>query len=322
MNALLRNALLALAFTFAGTTGLSAQTPTPAPTPAPTPMAAQKATPGKPKGFPTAEAAADALTDAVRKNDDKAIAVILGAGWREFVPPPEDEDRVRADFLKAWDESHKLVPTDDTHMLVSAGTNGWVGPIPIVKDGNEWHYDIEAGRKELIAREIGRNELSVIQTLLAIVDAEREYASLDPMKLGVPNYARRLMSSPGKRDGLYWETQPGEPESPLGPLVAKAQLGGQQRNGYYGYHFRLLYRQGPDAKPGGAHEFVVNGKMIAGFGVIAWPLKYGETGVMTFMVNQHGDVYEQDLGPDTVAKAGAISSFNPDKDWSKADMTP
>jgi len=316
MNALLRSALVALTFAFASITSLSAQTPTPAPVPT------QRAS-DKLQGFPTAEAAADALTDAIRKDNDKAVAAILGAGWREFVPgSADDEDRKREEFLKAWDESHKLVPTDDTHMLIQAGNTGWVGPIPIVKDGNEWRFDIEAGRKEMTAREIGRNELSVIQTLLAIVDAQRDYAAEDPMKLGVPTYARRLVSSPGKKDGLYWETKPGEPESPLGPLVAHAQLGDVQKNGYYGYRYRMLYRQGPDAKPGGAHEYVVDGKMIAGFGVIAWPVEYGQTGVMTFIVNQHGDVYEQDLGPDTAAKAGAISSFNPDKGWDKADMTP
>ena len=128
--------------------------------------------------------------------------------------------------------------------LFGAGTTGWVAPIPIVKQGNEWRFDVEAGKKEMQARLIGRNELAVIQTLLAIVDAQRDYAASDPMKVGLPVYARRLLSSPGRMDGLYWESKPGEPESPLGPLVAKAQPGEIQQHGYYGYRFRLLYSQG------------------------------------------------------------------------------
>ena len=171
------------------------------------------------------------------------------------------------------------------------------------------------------ARLIGRNELAVIQTLLAIVDAQRDYAASDPMKAGLPVYARRLLSSPGKMDGLYWESNPGEPESPLGPLVAKAQPGEIQQYGYYGYRFRLLYSQGPDA-PGGAHDYLVNGRMLGGFAVIAWPVRYGETGVMTFMVSHNSDVYEKDLGPDTAQATAAINVFNPDKSWDKADMKP
>jgi hypothetical protein len=194
-------------------------------------------------------------------------------------------------------------------------------PIPIVKDDEGWRFDVEAGHKEMIARQIGANELYVIQTLLAIVDAQYDYASLDPMKTGTPVYARRLLSSPGKKDGLYWEALPGEPESPLGPLVAKAQPGDREGEGYHGYHYRLLYGQGSNAS-GGAYSYLVNGRMIGGFGVIAWPVKYGETGVMSFIVNQNGDVYEQDLGPETPQAAAAITVFNPDKDWQKADTTP
>ncbi len=142
-----------------------------------------------------------------------------------------------------------------------------------------------------------------MQTLLAIVDAQRDYAALDPMKVGLPVYARRLLSSPGRKDGLYWENKPGEPESPLGPLVAKAQAGDIQQYGYYGYHFRLLYSQGPDA-PGGAYDYLVKGRMLGGFAIIAWPVRYGETGVMTFIVSRNSDVYEKDLGPDTAGSGG------------------
>lgn len=274
------------------------------------------------RGFPTPDAAADALTEAIRNKDDKALVAILGTTWNILLPGNDQEDdETRTKFLKAWDEGHKLLPQGDDRVLVGAGTTGWVSPLPIVKQGNEWRYDVVAGRKEVEARAIGRNELAVVQTLLAIIDAQRDYAWLDPMKTGMNVYARRLLSSPGKKDGLYWESQPGEPTSPLGPLVARAQSGEVQDKGYYGYRFRLLYSQGPDA-PGGAYEYLVNGRMIGGFAVIAWPVKYGETGVMTFMASHSGDVYEQDFGSETAQEAAAIAVFNPGKGWDKADMTP
>ena len=271
--------------------------------------------------FPTAEAAADAIVDALRKNDDKATAAMLGAGWRDFVSgTPEQENRQRADFLAAWDAAHKVV-VDGNKAKIEVGTTGFVMAVPLVKEANGWRFDVDAGRIEIAAREIGRNELTVVQTMLALVDAQRDYSALDPMKTGVATYARRLLSSPGKKDGLYWETRPGEPESPLGALVAKAQPGDGERDGYYGYHYRLLYGQGPAAK-GGAYSYLVNGRMIGGFGAIAWPVRYGDTGVMSFIVNQDGEVYEQDLGPDTARRAAAITLFDPDKNWQKADTTP
>lgn len=272
------------------------------------------------KGFPTPEAAADALTEAVRKHDDKAIAALLGVGWNNLIPGSDWQDEeVRENFLKAWNESHRIILETPEKALVGAGTMGWISPIPIIRQGNEWRYDVEAGRVELEARLIGRNEFAVIQTMLAIVDAQRDYASLDPMKIGVPVYARRLVSSPGLKNGLYWETKPGEPASPLGPMLATAQLGAIEKNGYYGYRFRLLYSQGPDA-PGGAYDYLVKNRMLGGFAVIAWPVRYGETGVMTFMISHNSDVIEKDLGIDTARKAAAINVFNPDGSWEKADM--
>jgi hypothetical protein len=271
--------------------------------------------------FPTAEAAANAIVDALRKNDDKATAAILGAGWRDFVQGSTDqEDKQRADFLAAWNAEHKVI-ADGDKAKIEVGTTGFVMPIPLIKEGGGWRFDVDAGRTELRAREIGRNELTVVQSLLALVDAQRDYSVMDPMKTGVATYARRLLSSPGKKDGLYWETRPGEPESPLGALVAKAQPGDREGTGYYGYHYRLLYGQGSAAK-GGAYSYLVNGRMIGGFGAIAWPVRYGETGVMTFIVNQDGEVYERDLGPETPQRAAAIALFDPDKDWQKADTTP
>ena len=286
--------------------------------------AAQPATKpeAKPQGFPTADAAAAALAEAVRKNDQKAIAAMWGANWREFVPGSDnDVQRRRTAYLAAWDESHKLVMSGDAKAMIEVGKTGWTLPIPLVKDGTEWRFDIAAGVKEMVFRRIGHDEASVIQTLLAIVDAEADYAALDPMNTGAPSYARRLLSAPGKKDGLYWDTKPGEKQSPLGPAVAKAQADGKSPDGHYGYYFRLLYSQGA-AAPGGARDYVANGRMIGGFAVIAWPVRYGDTGVMTFIVNQDGVVYQQDLGPETAKRAATIVAFNPDKGWAKADMTP
>ncbi|KAF0099106.1 MAG: hypothetical protein FD144_3949 [Rhodospirillaceae bacterium] len=274
------------------------------------------------KGFPTPEAAADALTDAIRKQDDREITAILGVDWHTLIPGSDWQDEeLRGNFLKAWEEGHRIIQETPDKALVGAGTTGWISPLPIVKQGDAWHYDVEAGRAELAARLIGRNELAVIQTLLAIVDAQHDYATLDPMRLGVPVYARRLLSSPGLKNGLYWETKPGEPPSPLGPLLAKAQPGEVERDGFYGYRFRLLYSQGRDA-PGGARDYLVRDRMRGGFAVIAWPVRYGDTGVMTFMVSNDSDVYEKDLGEETAQKAAAINVFNPDPSWQKADMTP
>jgi len=317
MNRLLQ---LLLALVAAGSLSLGAAAQ--APQPSPVPQTRPAAQPLKQRHFPTAEAASDTLTEALRKDDDTAIAGILGSSWRDFVPGTrEDEDKAREGFLKAWDENHKLVADGDSKMVLEVGTTGFKMPIPIIKDDDGWRFDVDAGRKEMIARQIGANELDVIQTLLAIVDAQFDFASQQASKTGTASYARRLLSSAGKQDGLYWEAKPGEPESPLGPLVAKAQPGDREAQGYHGYHYRLLYGQGANA-PGGAYSYLLNGRMIGGFGVIAWPMKYDESGVMTFIVNQNGDVYEKDLGPDTSQEAAKITLFDPDKDWQKADTTP
>jgi hypothetical protein len=321
----LLHAVLALGLTTMLALPAAAQAPTQPTQPAqaaPVPQTRPVAAPLKQRHFPTADAAADAMTEALRKDDDKAISAMLGSSWRDFVPGTrDDEDKTRANYLKSWDENHKLVADGDGKMLVEVGTTGFKMPIPIVKDADGWRFDVEAGYDEMIARQIGRNELDAVQTLLAIVDAQYDYATSDPMKTGTTAYARRLLSSHGKKDGLYWETRPGEPDSPLGPLVAKAQPGDGEGHGYHGYRYRLLYGQGPNAQ-GGAYSYLVHGRMLGGFAVIASPLKYGETGVMTFMVNQGGDVYERDLGPETPHRAAQITLFDPDKEWDKADTTP
>lgn len=298
-----RRGLLALAVSLGMAGGAVAQQPT------------------KAQGFPTPDAAAAAFTDAVRGMNEKALTSILGPEWREFVPTTAAQVQARrANYLKAWDEAHEIKVSGDKATVV-AGQSGWTLPIPIVKDGAEWRFDAVAGWREMRLRQIGHDESAVIQTLLAIVDAQRDYANLDPMKTGSPVYARRLLSLPGRKDGLFWETKPGEPPSPLGPAVAKAQVDGASPDGHYGYYFRLLYSQGA-AAPGGAHDYIVNNRMVGGFAVVAWPVRYGVTGVMTFIVSYEGVVYQQDLGPDTAQRAGSLVAFNPDKGWVKADMTP
>ena len=309
MSAMVRRGLLAAVLFLGFAAGASAQ------------QAAARST-ARLQGFATPEAAATALAEAVRTNDRQAIAAMWGANWRDFVPGSDnDVQRRRGIFLEAWDENHKIIMSGDARAQIEVGKAGWTLPIPLAKDGAEWRFDVAAGIKEMVFRRIGHDEASVIQTLLAIVDAQADYAAGDPMKAGAPAYARRLLSSPGKKDGLYWDAKPGEPQSPLGPAVAKAQADGQSPDGHYGYYFRLLYSQGP-AATGGKRDYLVNGRMIGGFGVIAWPVRYGNTGVMTFIVNQDGVVYQQDLGPQTAEKAGVIASFNPDKGWVKADMAP
>jgi hypothetical protein len=281
------------------------------------------AIPGHPRTFASPEKAADALTEAIRKDDDKAVSAILGSDLQDLVPAKQqDEADERAIFLTAWDEAHEVKLKGDNKAVIEVGKTGFELAIPIVKEGEVWRYDIDAGWKEIQARTIGRNELAAVQTLLAIVDAERDYLALDPMKSGVATYARGLLSSPGKRDGLCWQARRDEPPSPLGPLVAKAQPGSREgKEGFFGYYFRMLDGQGP-AAPGGAHDYLINGRMIGGFAVIAWPARYGETGVMTFIVCHSGGVYEQDLGPDTAKRTPAITVFNPDKDWQRSDTTP
>lgn len=271
--------------------------------------------------FPTADAAANAFTDAVRRADTHALAAILGPEWHEFVPASAERmQRRRELYLAAWEQAHEVKVAGDKATVV-VGKAGWTLPIPIVRDGSAWRFDAVAGWREMRLRQIGYDEAAAVQALLAIVDAQRDYAALDPMKTGSPVYARRLLSAPGRRDGLYWETKPGEAQSPLGPALAQAQIDGRAPDGHYGYYFRLLYAQGPAAS-GGAHDYIVGGRMIGGFAAIAWPVRYGVTGVMTFIVNYKGEVFQQDLGPDTAQRAGLMTTFNPDKGWTKADTTP
>jgi hypothetical protein len=270
------------------------------------------------KGFTTPDSAAEALVTAVRDHDAKALQAVLGADWKRFIPTDElSRDDVNA-FLAAWDRQHKIVNESDGTALLSVGDeSGFTLPIPIVRNkAGAWKFDVVSGTERLRIARIGRNELAAMRAVLAYYDAQRDYATEDRNGSGVPEYARKLVSSPGKKDGLYWPAPLDAEESPLGPLIGTQQAKGP---GYWGYNYRILTGQGKDA-PGGAYDYIIGGRMRAGFALVAWPVRYGDTGVMTFMVSHTGTLYEKDLGPNTDAVARAMTRFNPEKGWREATV--
>ncbi|MFC0400021.1 DUF2950 domain-containing protein [Paraburkholderia rhizosphaerae] len=266
------------------------------------------------KDFSTPQAAMDALGEAVANNEESALQAIFGRDFRQLIPPVGADVRNR--FVDEWGVSHTVQPVDDTHARIAVGNDGWTFPIPLVKSAQGWHFDMRAGAEEMRVRRIGRNELAVIQTMLAIYDAQREYASTTHSADGLYAYASKLRSTPGKQDGLYWPTAPDEAPSPLGPAFIKAGSPKMDGSGYHGYHYKLLTSQGSHA-PGGAYDYMTHGRLFGGFAVIAWPVKYDETGIKTFMVSHAGQVYERDLGPDGAAIASAMKSFDPGPGWAK-----
>jgi len=289
--------------------------------------AAKAAAPSKQRTFASADEAAAALTDAVRAKDVNALVAIVGPGsgaWLFSGDKVADANDWRR-FLSAYEATHKLQTQGDGSVVLAVGDDDWPFPAPIAKHGERWSFDPKAGQEELINRRVGRNELDAIQTMLAIVDAEREYAQMDANQSGSPDYARRFASSPGKKDGLYWPEQPGGVQSPLGPLVAVAAAEGYgkqprkagERAPYHGYYYKILTAQGPDA-PGGAYDYLVGDKLMGGFAVVAWPSSYGVSGIMSFLVNHDGVVYEKDLGKQTPSIASSMSRFNPDPTWRKS----
>ncbi|MEG0822848.1 MAG: DUF2950 domain-containing protein [Burkholderiaceae bacterium] len=267
------------------------------------------------KAYPSPAAAADALVDGIARRDGEALKTTLGPSYRQYIPTDDIDADDAVDFLAAWAKSHQIVEVSDKKALLEAGTRGWTLPIPIVRTTAGWRFDLKAGAEEMRTRRIGRNELAVMQVLLAYTDAQEEYARVDRNGDGVKEFASRFLSTPGRHDGLYWKTAPGEAESPIGRLVAEAKPG----QPFYGYLYRMLPAQGKDA-PGGAKSYRRNGHMTEGYALVAWPARYGDTGVMSFMVSRAGVVYEKDLGPRGEATAKAMTSFNPDSSWKKVDV--
>lgn len=282
------------------------------------------------KTFPTPEAAVTALVDAVKANDLKVLLEILGGDAKPLLDSgdPVADEAMRAKFVASYDEAHAIVDGPDDTKILQTGKDEWPLPIPLVDTANGWRFDTDAGQDELLNRRIGRNELSAIQTCFAYVDAQREYYAANPLGEKIPPYAQTLASSPGKKDGLYWEAAEGEPESPLGAAFASARAEGYRPGEgkpipFHGYYFRILKAQGPNA-PGGKYDYVVKGRMIGGFALIAYPAEYGASGVMTFVVSHDGVVYEKDLGPGTAKVAQQMKAFDPDESWRKvhADDPP
>ena len=272
--------------------------------------------------FASLEEATDALIGALRSGEPKALLSILGEQGRQLLSSgdPVSDRRVQERFVASYDEQHRLDAGGGKVVLV-VGRDDFPFAIPIVPDGPSWRFDTAAGKDEILNRRIGQNELNTMQVCLAFVDAQREYYARDPDGDGLLHYARTFGSSPGKRDGLYWPTNAGEPPSPLGPLVARARSEGYSRRSesptpYWGYYYRILTSQGKDA-PGGAYDYIAQGRMFGGFALVAFPAKYGVSGVMTFIVNHDGVVYQKNLGPNTAAIAKAMKQFNPDSTWKK-----
>ena len=285
--------------------------------------------------FASADDAMTALVNAAKAKDHAAMAGIFGADYNQLLSgdPIQDNNEVES-FAAAAEHSAKLVKAGDARVTLTVGENNWAFPIPIVRQGEKWRFDTAAGMEEILNRRIGENELSAIATCRAYVLAQWEYFSEGDLDNdGVAEYAQRFISTPGQKDGLYWESAPDGKQSPLGALVAAARTEGYSagrgagtaankdaaatthpRSPYHGYYFKILKAQGPHA-PGGKYNYVINGNMIAGYALIAYPDKWGSSGVMSFIVNQQGRVYEKNLGPKTAKFGAAITTFDPDPTW-------
>jgi hypothetical protein len=279
------------------------------------------------KTFKSPEDSVKSLIEAVRAHDTKEVLAIFGPEGKEIISTGDKvQDRATGErFIKAYDEMNKLEKETDSKVILVIGNEEWPFPIPIVKKGETWRFDTKAGKEELLNRRIGRNELDTIQTCLAYVDAQREYALKDQDGDGLLAYAQKFWSTKGKKDGLYWEAKEGEEQSPVGLGAARAvregytpRKPGDKPSPFHGYFYKILKAQGKNA-PGGAYDYVVKGKMMGGFGLVAYPSEYGASGVMTFIVNHDGVVYEKDLGAKTANIANAMTKFDPDQTWKKAD---
>ena len=276
------------------------------------------------KAFATPEEAISALAAAASAQDPNAFRVLFGPAAEGLLNP----DRVQAtndlrEFVSRFNQAHHVVRVSDSNCILEIGDDPWPFPVPLVKQGGLWLFDTEAGKQELFNRRIGRNERLTLQSVRAYVQAQREYASKDRDGDEVLEYAQKFLSTPGTKNGLYWPSDLDGEVSPLGPLVADAQARGYKRNPgakgaepepFHGYFFKILTCQGK-AAPLGKYSYIINGKMIAGFALVAWPAEYGDTGIMTFIVNQQGRVYQKDLGLKTAKTAAEMKSYDPDRTW-------
>ncbi len=281
------------------------------------------------KKFKSPEDAFKALIEAAKNNDTAELLAIFGPEGKDIISSGDAvaDRRARERFVKAAADGTKFSKLDDETVLPIIGKDECSYPIPIVKSGQAWVFSTEEGKEEIINRRIGRNELNTIQVALAYVDAQRQYASKPRNGDGVSQYAQHFLSHEGRKDGLYWEAAPGEERSPLGPLLARATeegyafgKKGEKHSPYYGYYFRILKAQGSNA-PGGERDYLTDGKMVSGFGLVAYPAQYGVSGIVTFIVDQLGTVYQKDLGPKTEELAKAMTKYDPDKTWTQVEQT-
>jgi hypothetical protein len=280
------------------------------------------------QSYSSSEDAVAALVGAARSNDSAALRSVLGPGSEALISSGDrfsDQEAMRR-FVEAYDSKHTLLPRGPDGVVLDVGQNDWQLPIPIIRQGAQWHFDSREGAQEIIDRRIGRNEIAAIRVSLAYVDAQNDYFERKKQQTGNGEYAQRIVSTRGKHDGLYWPAEDGEESSPFEPLVNQAKEEGypgemlnQKLLPYQGYLFRILYMQGADAS-GGVRKYIENGRMTGGFALIAWPASYGSSGIMSFFVNQEGTVFQRDLGPETGRIAGHIMQFNSDTNWARVNV--
>ncbi len=278
------------------------------------------------KTFPSAADACKALIEALRANNQSDLLSILGPEAKDILSSGdevEDKDN-RENFVQKYQQMHRLVTEQDGKVTLYIGAENWPTPIPLANQGAEWFFDTPAGKEEILYRRVGRNELAVIQVCQELVDAEKEYYAQPHDGAPTKEYAQKIFSDPHKHDGLYWEAGAGQAESPIGPLLADAAQAGytqessQKPEPFHGYYFHILTGQGAD-QPGGARSYIVDGKMTGGFAILAFPAEYRSSGVMTFIADQDGVVYQKDLGPSTDETAKSIKEYNRDATWQKAE---
>jgi hypothetical protein len=276
------------------------------------------------KTFSSAEEATNALVTAAQNSDEKAMLEILGPDQKQVVSSGDETEDAqnRANFVKRYQDMHRLVKEPDGTTTLYIGAENWPTPIPLVNKGNSWYFDTDAGKKEILYRRVGRNEISAIRVCQELVAAEKEYYSMQHNE-----YAQKIFSDEGQRNGLYWKAADGEAQSPIGPLVASAFAEGYAKSEggtpapYRGYYYRIVVRQGKNG-PGGAKNYIVNGKMTEGFAFVAYPAEYRSSGVMTFIVGADGVVYQKDLGEKTDVLAKDMKAYNPNSGWEKSEEQP
>ena len=271
---------------------------------------------GAQERYPSPEKAAEALVEVVTPPapDEKRLATLFGKDWRETVPLGSFERKDVEAFLAMYRQKHAFQDAPQGRKILAVGDMPWTFPVPLVQDDMGWHFDVKAGAEELRIRRIGRNELDAIESLKAYHDAQMEYALVDRDGDGILEYAQKLVSTDGKHDGLFWADDDSGEISPLGPLFGDDT----PKADWHGYRYRILTAQGASA-PGGAFDYLLGGNMVRGFALVAWPAKYGDTGVKTFMISHDGVIFEEDLGENSEAMAKAMKSFDPDSAWKETE---